>query len=227
MRLIYCAVALSLTAGLLTTAYGQSTADYTPVRSTGITYSSIISSGTSFTWRNGTDTDNNRSSLTDIGFDFWYLGTRYTQFNVSTNGFIDLNIYDPSNGAPVNSYDEDNSKFFYQQLTLAPLYDDLKIPGSGSLSGNIKYAVSGSFPNRVLTVEWLNMQTPSQTDPDLNFQVKLFEGTGVIQFVYGTMTPGSAAYSYTLGIHDNSNSGTPTTAQALVQQSSNSSSGDR
>ena len=203
--------------------FAQSAADYTASRSTGITYSSIISTGTSFTWRNGTNTDNNRSDTTDIGFDFWYLGQRYTTFSVSTNGFIDFNVYDNSNGAPVNSYDEDNTKFFYQPLTIAPLYDDLAIPSGGSLSGNIKYAVSGTFPNRVLTVEWLNMQYAGNSSPSLNFQVKLYEGTGVLEFDYGTMTAGTATYSYTLGIHDTSNTPPPSAAEALVQQSSNSS----
>ena len=205
-----------------TSLFAQSAADYTAARSTGITYTSIISTGTSLAWRNGTDTDNNRSEFTNIGFDFWYLGQRYTQFNANVNGIIDLNPYAPDSGATGGEYDGDNTKFFYQPLTIAPLYDDLAIPSGGSLSGNIKYEVSGTFPNRVLTVEWLNMQYSGNSTPSLNFQVKLYEGTGVIEFDYGTMTAGTASYSYTLGIHDTSALPPPSAAEALVQQSSNS-----
>ena len=215
-------VLVCLTAGLITPLFGQSAADYTPTRSTGITYSSIISSGTSFSWRNGTNTDDNRSDTTSIGFDFWYMGFRYTVFSVSTNGFIDFNYYSTDAGG-VSSYSADNTFFFSQALCVAPLYDDLAIPSGGSLSDNIKYQLSGTFPNRVLTVEWSNMQYTSNSTPSLNFQIKLYEGTGVIEFIYGTMTAGTATYSYTLGIHDNSATNPPSTSQALVQQSSNSS----
>jgi hypothetical protein len=210
--------AVSVTGGL-----SRSVTNYATARSTGITYTSIISGGTSFTWRNGgSNTNDNRSDLTNIGFDFWFMGERFTQFNVSTNGFLDLNQYDDATGAPLDSYDDDNEKFNYQQLTFAPLYDNLTVPSGGTLGGNIKYAVSGTFPNRVLTVEWLNMQVPSNTSPSLNFQVKLHEGTGVIEYVYGTMTAGSASYSYTVGIHDNSATYPPTVKQALSQQTANS-----
>jgi len=212
--------AVTVTGGL-----SRSVTNYSPARSTGITFTSIISGGTSFSWRNGgANINDNRSDLTDIGFDFWFMGERFTQFNVSTNGFLDLNQYDASNGAPLNSYDDDNEKFYYQSLTFAPLYDNLTVPSGGTLNGNIRYTVSGIFPNRVLTVEWSNMQVPSNTSPSLNFQVKLHEGTGVIEYVYGTMTAGSATYSYTLGIHDNSATYPPTVKQALAQQTANSAS---
>jgi hypothetical protein len=223
MTLVQRFVLCCLFTGVLTPLFGQSAADYTATRSTGIAYSSIISSGTSFSWRNGTNTDNNRSDTTAIGFDFWYMGSRYTVFSVSTNGFIDFNYYSTDAGS-VGSYSANNTFFFAQALCVAPLYDDLAIPSGGSLADNIKYAVTGSFPNRVLTVEWSNMQYTGNSSPSLNFQVKLYEGTGVIEFVYGTMTAGSASYSYTLGIHDNSATNPPSVSQALVQQSSNSTS---
>ncbi len=210
--------AVTVTGGL-----SRSVTNYAPARSTGITFTSIISGGTSFSWRNGgANINDNRSDLTNIGFDFWFMGERFTQFNVSTNGFLDLNKFDNANGAPLNSYDDDNEKFYYQSLTFAPLYDNLTVPSGGTLNGNIRYTVNGTFPNRALTVEWSNMQVPSNTSPSLNFQVKLYEGTGVIEYVYGTMTAGSAAYSYTLGIHDNSATYPPTVKQALAQQSANS-----
>ncbi len=219
-KIISTVICLLITGG--TQLLAQSAADYTPTRSTGITYNSIMSTGTSFSWRNGTDSTSNRSTLTNIGFDFWYMGQRYTQFNANVNGIIDLDQYSSATGAPLGEYDADNVKFFSQPLTVAPLYDSLAVPGGGSLSNNIKYEVTGTFPNRVLTVEWLNLARAGNTTPGLNFQVKLYEGTGVIEFDYGTMTAGTATYSYLVGIHDASATPPPSAAEALVQQLSNS-----
>jgi hypothetical protein len=221
MRRSIYTVICALTIGV-TQLFAQSAADYSPARSTSITYNSIMSTGTSFTWRNGTDSTSNRSTLTNIGFDFWYLGQRYTRFNANVNGIIDLDTNLVDTGAPLGGYDADNGKFFYEPLTIAALYDSLAVPIGGSLSNNIKYEVTGTFPNRVLTVEWYNMARAGNNTPSLNFQIKLYEGTGAIEFDYGTMTAGTATYSYLLGIHDTSNTPPPSAAEALVQQSSNS-----
>ena len=78
------------------TAVAQSVANYTPTRTTGIIYHSILSTGNAVSaWRTTNISDNsyyddNRSYPVLIGFDFWYNGKRYTQFNVSTNGFMDF-----------------------------------------------------------------------------------------------------------------------------------------
>ncbi|RZK59591.1 MAG: T9SS type A sorting domain-containing protein, partial [Hymenobacter sp.] len=59
-------------------------------------------------------------------------------------------------------------------------YDDLS-----GVGGTASYAVSGSSPNRVFTFEWLNWRDDyTATAPNLSFQVKLYEGTNVVQFVY-------------------------------------------
>src|SRR5204862_4448573 len=36
--------------------------------------------------------DDNASAVTDIGFDFWFTGARYTQFSVNANGLMKLGI---------------------------------------------------------------------------------------------------------------------------------------
>jgi len=106
-------------------------------------------------------------------------------------------------------------------LALAPLYDDLTAHYVGSLAGNFKYLTAGSAPNRVLTVEWIDMDVFGNATPSHNFQVKLYEATGVIQFLYGTMVSGTATYTYTCGINASSMAATPTTAQLLTQQTAN------
>lgn len=77
----------------------QSLANYGVTRNTGITYSSINSTGTPITfWRNTTvnQNDDNMSAAIPIGFDFWYLGQRYTSISVCSNGYAHFSstIYD-------------------------------------------------------------------------------------------------------------------------------------
>lgn len=203
----------------------QSVANYTPTRTTGITYNSISTTGVSFIgWRNGTDIDDNRSGLTPIGFTFYYLGTPYTTFNISTNGFIDLSS-STATGSGTGAYGYVNTQFSATGgtlLSLAPLYDDLTAPlAGGSVASNFKYLTTGSAPNRVLTVEWIDMDFYGNATPSLNYQVKLYEATGVIQFIYGSMVAGTATFTYTCGINASTMSATPTTAQLLTQQTAN------
>jgi hypothetical protein len=206
----------------------QTIANYSVSRTTGNTYNSISGTGSSIaSWRNNTNQytqDDNRSAAVDIGFDFWYIGVRYTQFSVSTNGFMDLSS-NSANGNGSGVYGYENSRFSNTTptaLTLAPMYDDLTAQGGSEALGNsLKYQVDGTAPNRVLTVEWVNIAVYNNTSPSLNFQVKLYETTGIIEFVYGTMTAGSANYSYSCGINNSTISNPPTTVQLLTQQTAN------
>ena len=210
----------------------QSVGNYAVSRTTGVTFNSISSTGSSFSgWRySGTfSEDDNRSVATDIGFDFWYNGQRYTQFSVSTNGFMDFSSSVDDGGPQCDDYGYCNFQFSSTSVTtgtwlaLAPFYDDMTTAGgSDPLGTSIKYLVSGTAPNRVLTVEWIGMAVYLNTTPDVNFQVKLYETSGQIEYLYGTMDNGTNTFSYTVGINAVSISNPPTVAQLLTQQSANS-----
>ena len=48
------------------------------------------------------------------------------------------------------------------------------------------YQVTGAAPSRVLTVEFKNMRWLRVSPiPNANFRIKLYEGTNVIEFIYG------------------------------------------
>lgn len=215
---------------IITRSYSQSIGNYSNSRTTGISYSSISSTGNAIaSWRNNGSfsQDDNRSNLTDIGFDFWYNGTRYTQFSVSTNGFVDFSSSLDDGGPAADPYGYSNPQFTANGsgtwLALAPFYDDMTAQGGTSALGNsIKYLTTGTSPNRVLTIEWIDMAVYLNTSPSLNFQLKLYETTGVIEFVYGTMTQGTHSFSYTCGINAATLSNTPTVAQLKTQQTANS-----
>ncbi|MES2680612.1 MAG: T9SS type A sorting domain-containing protein [Bacteroidota bacterium] len=220
--LLFCSISL---------IRAQTLANYTSVRNTGISYSSISSTGNSFSsWRNsaGSTQDDNRSDFTNIGFDFWYNGIRYTQFSVSTNGFLDFSSSTDDGGPQGDDFGYNNAAFSTfnsanaTRPAIAPFYDDLTAQGNTAALGNsLKYLLTGSAPNRVLTVEWINMAVYNNITPSLNFQVKLYESSGVIEILYGTMNAGVNIFSYSMGLNAATLSLIPTAAQLKELQSVN------
>ncbi len=211
--------------------------DYVVTRSTGITYNSIIASGggNAFnSWRNvsgsgpGGSYDDNRSNPENIGFDFWYLGVRYTSLCVSTNGFIDFSA-SAANGTGTSSYGYQNTVFSSSGnptlLTIAPYYDDQVIGGNvdglDSLGNYIQWQLQGIAPNRTFTIEWYQMTQYSSIAANLNYQVVLHESTGIIQFNYGSMNNGALAWSYSSGLNGINMGAAPTVKQLLTQQTAN------
>lgn len=122
-------------------------------------------------------TDEALSAALNIGFTFTYDCNDYTQFRVSSNGWISLGTM-AAGPLPVNTLTTTG-----QGPLLAPLWDDLAV--SSAIPGNINYELSGTAPNRVLTVEWLLMKwVAASPGPVMSFQVKLYESSNIIEFVY-------------------------------------------
>ncbi|REK34202.1 MAG: hypothetical protein DWQ44_07345 [Bacteroidetes bacterium] len=181
------------------------------VRNTGITFNSITSTGNSITaWKNTTNnTDDNLSEIVPIGFNFTYQAGSYSSFLVSTNGFITFNTSTTATGSGSNTpYNYNNANIsstgsIASPAIVAPFYEDLVTQGDpGTLAGltsSIHYLTSGSAGSRVLTVQWTGMETWNNSGPNLTFQVKLYEGSNNIEFVYGQMEGfnGTTNYSYT------------------------------
>jgi Secretion system C-terminal sorting domain len=123
--------------------------------------------------------DDALSGTLPIGFTFNYFGTNYTQFKVSSNGFITFDV------ASTSSSNTNEIQFSFDTERIAPLWDDLD-----GAAGTASYLVSGSAPSRVLMIEWLNWQWDFQaTAAGISFQVKLYESTHAIspnkiEFVY-------------------------------------------
>ena len=217
---------------LLSQLHSQTLVNYSSVRNTGVTYASINLTGSSFaSWRNVTSNtqDDNRSNFTSIGFDFWYNGIRYTQFCVSTNGFLDFSTSADDGGPQADDFGYQNTAFTNANAAnatrpaIAPFYDDLTAQGGTAALGNsIKYFLSGAAPNRTLTIEWINMAVFGNVSPSLNFQVKLIETTGQIIIHYGTMNAGTNTFSYSMGLNGPVVSLLPTAAQLKELQTANS-----
>jgi GEVED domain/Secretion system C-terminal sorting domain len=197
-------VASGLTTASSTATVTVYNCSYDVARSTGATFTAINGSGASFTGFSGSD--DAYSSATNIGFNFVYKGNTFTQLVVNTNGFLVLGATAPG-ASFTNNF---NSGTFYQNL-IAPLWDDWVTQGNagGASVGNfIKYRLSGTSPNQVLTIEWFGMERFSYAGPNINFQVKLYEGSNNIEFIYGNMlmfdgtttSASASANSYSIGL---------------------------
>ncbi len=208
--------------------------NYEVDRTTGISYNSIVSTGiVNSDWKNGpNNSDDNLSEILPVGFPFIYQGGAYSNFLLSTNGFITLNISTSSTGSGVGSYNYNNSNLSNAGATaspaiIAPFYEDLVCQGNpgnlASLNSSMHYLTTGSPGSRVLTVEWTGMETWNNTGPDLNFQVKLYEGSNVIEFVYGKMEGFNGTtnylYTYSCGINAISISDPLAAGELITQQS--------
>lgn len=227
MKKIYSVIILLVLAPFIIDAQGVYVY-HNVTRETGITYNSINSTGSSISsWRGGGGTGDNRSNQIPIGFTFNYLGVAYTMASVSTNGFIDLSS-STAGGYDNMPYGYDNASFSLPApsgtlLAITPFYEDLMCTYGATLQNSIKFLTSGTTGNKVFTVEWINMTFPNSFNDKVNFQVKLYEASSDIEFVYGSMTqPTNTTPSYTCGINADSISAVPASSQLLCQQTANS-----
>ncbi|NII29246.1 hypothetical protein HB364_29475 [Pseudoflavitalea sp. X16] len=118
--------------------------------------------------------DDGVTNVADIGFSFSYGCNTYTQFKASTNGWLSLGD-NSITALPTNAMNTTGSG-----PVIAPLWDDLRTASNG-----ITYSVTGTAPNRVLTVEWISMRWDYQASGwVISFQAKLYETTNVIEFHY-------------------------------------------
>jgi hypothetical protein len=127
--------------------------------------------------------DESFSGPNPIGFTFNYGGTNYTQFIVSINGFLTFNMgcagSDPNNQLAGNATQTAN----LERPIIAPLWDDLDVWPVAGNGGS--YKLTGGAGTHVLTVEWRGMMWKSTaTNSVISFQVKLYEGTNIIDFCY-------------------------------------------
>jgi hypothetical protein len=119
--------------------------------------------------------DDALSPAIPIGFSFTYDATVFTQLQASSNGFITFNTANLEAGQANNL----TTASTFRPL-LAPLWDDLS-----GLGGTAAYATTGTAPNRVFTFEWRNfLWDYDATAPSVSFQVKLYEGSNNIEYIY-------------------------------------------
>ncbi|MBK9733411.1 MAG: hypothetical protein IPO83_19330, partial [Chitinophagaceae bacterium] len=179
------------TSNLTSSAYVQNTASlantYTFAGATG-TYVAI--SGTS-AGASAIGDDVGVGNL-PIGFSFNYNGTSETVFAVSSNGMIQL-----GNTSPTITGFSANALATTAKI-IAPLWEDNNTTG-----GAVEYLTTGSVGSRILTVQWTGMHVGSSGNsgqPTISLQVKLYETTGIIQFIYGATSAAFTSTTASIGI---------------------------
>lgn len=159
--------------------------------------------------------DDDVSSSLPIGFTFNFNGASFTDFILSTNGFIKLGTSNPSSPAlffsNVQSYTNfplasqnpaDSNLIFAFGFDLEP---------SVATAPEFRYVTTGNPGSRVLTIQWKGMSDKIPTAPanlqkqytSLEFQLKLYEGSNRIQVVMGNFLPGNGIPAFraaTLGL---------------------------
>lgn len=167
----------------------QAITNYTFAASNG-TFTAL-SSPTATTWLSG-DLDDNATNLIPIGFDFWYMGIRYTNVAASTNGWLSLGVT-PTDYLYTNSLTGSGAP----RPVIAPLWDDLDI----AAYTNVTYKTTGTAGSRVFTLQYLNTKWYYLSlGSVISFQVKLYENTGKIEFVYRPELIAATSPSASIGI---------------------------
>jgi len=137
--------------------------------------------------------DDDNSEAQNIGFNFSYNGTTFTQFILNTNGVIKLGATVPADPALYAALGTTETNLIY------PLNLDL----DGGTSPEYRVFTNGTAPDRVCTIQFKNVKdffTIPATAPqfsDMDFQIKLYETSNNIEFVYGTFVAGAAASAAT------------------------------
>ncbi|SEP81451.1 fibronectin type III domain-containing protein [Flavobacterium urocaniciphilum] len=169
-----------------TVFYGQ-LSNYTFTQTAG-TYTPVT---TPITVING-NVDSAVSPLTNIGFNFILDGTSFTQFSATSNGYIRLGVTGSTTAyTPISSIGQGPAIAFFAR--------------DGKTNGAVVYELTGSAPNRVLTIEYPNYFIDwSATGNTLSAQIKLYEGTNKIEIVYGASAKVSS-FTGQVGLVSNTN----------------------
>ena len=210
-------VALSFATG---TVSAQSTANYTFATGADASLAldmnaNAVDMTTGTTSLVASGSDQGVSSVTNIGFPFFLNGLPYTQFTVSANGVMQLGSTSVSSTTYVASGGSTTSP------KLGALTADM-ITASSADGGGVTSKVVGTAPNRTLVVQWVDYVYWLNSSPAATWQIRLYESTGVIEYVYGSMSVGATAYSsgYTTGF----STGTAANTLASVTTSANTNS---
>ncbi len=166
--------------------------------------------GTTYSWidcSGGTDiiTGDDTQASISWPFGFIFYNNTYTTANnlsVATNGFIRLDGV--ANGADYNAastYNLTSNATTFGQIIAAAIYDGYV----GRLSSSwVRYLVTGSEPNRILTIEYNNLEIAYNDGLYANVQVSFYETLNKIVLKLGS--DNIAVSGVDMGIHSGVNS---------------------
>ncbi len=121
--------------------------------------------------------DDGQSAALNLGFIFNFCGVDYTQVRANSNGWL---TFGPGTTDQAVMRENNTTNLNTLKPLLMALWDDMDgFTGAGS------YTTTGAAPNRIFTFQWKNWEWNwLATGPNISFQIKLYEGTNVIEYVY-------------------------------------------
>ncbi len=162
-----------LLSGILLSGYSQNITNYNFTATGG---SFTVISGATFPAISGGNASNGYFNNIPIGFDFWYMGTRYTTLGASTNGWISPGG-DITTSTPANNLKSGGAP----RPIFAPLWDDLDM----QVTSNVSYTTTGTAGSRIFTLQFLDAKWNRTANGNvISFQIKLYESTGKIEYLY-------------------------------------------
>lgn len=136
--------------------------------------------------------DDAMSTTLPIGFTFNFFGNNYTQFEISSNGFISFNLGAGASGCCSGQIIPNAAT---PNNLIAAVWDDLYPPGAGQVG----YSTFGVAPNRTLVVSWINTPFCCGSTPAVTSSIVLYETTNVIEIHSASVANASPA---TMGIEN-------------------------
>ncbi len=170
---------ITLMIEILTVTFGQAptTANYAVTNNNGASLLSMTGSESLIP----ASKSSNSSPVESTVFDFWFMGVRYNNFTVNSNGLMRFGTSVISNTQTANGFPLAAAS----GAVLAPFAANLNT----SSSGKVHSVVIGTAPTRKCIIEFLNMgMGRASSTANGTFQIILNETTGVIQYIYGGMT---------------------------------------
>jgi len=129
-----------------------------------------------------------------LGFTFNFAGTNYSNVAMCSNGFMSLN------NSSSNALSNDIGTATGIGPMLMPLWDDLS-GSTGTPSTYAYYTTTGAAPNRVFTLECRSWRWNYQATTDcISFEIKLYETSNMIDYIYSQGPTGLTNPSATIGI---------------------------
>lgn len=124
----------------------------------------------------GNDT---RSTVRNFPFPITFKGITYSSFSVNSNGLMRLgNTLVSTTGVNVTRETVNNTKLY--------AYWDNIATGTLATQGGVRSWSEGTSPNRIFIIDWKTNNANSTSGVvNMNFQIRMSETTGVIEYVYG------------------------------------------
>lgn len=183
-------------------SFAQSNFSSTNFRVGQSTYTDISSTGTAIAMTN------NEAGVSttpqNIGFNFQFNDSVFTQFRIHADGILRLGTEAPAAAtnisvSPANSHAAVfTSTLDSFQYVILPFFTNLVAAGTPAFH----VQTSGVAPNKVCTIQWKNIRDADNSNgavlhqfSQLEFQVKLYEGSNDIEFVYGSFIPSANTLS--------------------------------